>query len=75
MNPLPAAAARVEASAEALGLAISVRLMPDSTRTAAEAATACGVRAAPRTNQSTLPAPRNAEKARFRVARKMERKR
>ena len=42
MNPLPAAAARVKAAAEALGLAISVRLMPDSTRTAAEAAAACG---------------------------------
>jgi prolyl-tRNA editing enzyme YbaK/EbsC (Cys-tRNA(Pro) deacylase) len=41
MNPLPAAAARVEAAAEALGLAIAVRLMPDSTRTAAEAAAAC----------------------------------
>lgn len=42
MNPLPAAAARVQAAAEALGLAIAVRLMPDSTRTAAEAAAACG---------------------------------
>jgi prolyl-tRNA editing enzyme YbaK/EbsC (Cys-tRNA(Pro) deacylase) len=42
MNPLPAAAARVQAAAEALGLAIAVRLMPESTRTAAEAAAACG---------------------------------
>lgn len=42
MTTLPAAAARVQAAAEALGLAISVRLMPDSTRTAAEAAAACG---------------------------------
>ena len=42
MTTLPAAAARVQASAEALGLAIAVRLMPDSTRTAADAASACG---------------------------------
>jgi prolyl-tRNA editing enzyme YbaK/EbsC (Cys-tRNA(Pro) deacylase) len=42
MTPLPAAVARVQAAAEALGLAISVQLMPDSTRTAAEAARACG---------------------------------
>lgn len=42
MNPLPAAAAKVQAAADALGLAIAVRLMPDSTRTAAEAAAACG---------------------------------
>lgn len=42
MTTLPAAAARVQAAAEALGLAIAVRLMPDSTRTAAEAAAACG---------------------------------
>ncbi len=42
MTTLPAAAARVQASAEALGLAIAVRLMPDSTRTAADAALACG---------------------------------
>jgi prolyl-tRNA editing enzyme YbaK/EbsC (Cys-tRNA(Pro) deacylase) len=42
MTPLPAAVARVQAAAEALGLAISVQLMPDSTRTAAEAAHACG---------------------------------
>jgi prolyl-tRNA editing enzyme YbaK/EbsC (Cys-tRNA(Pro) deacylase) len=42
MTTLPAAAARVQSAAEALGLAIAVRLMPDSTRTAAEAAAACG---------------------------------
>lgn len=42
MNPLPPASARVQAAADALGLAIAVRLMPDSTRTAAEAAAACG---------------------------------
>jgi len=42
MTTLPAAAARVQAAAEALGLAIAVRLMPDSTRTAADAASACG---------------------------------
>lgn len=42
MTTLPAAALRVQAAAEALGLAIAVRLMPDSTRTAAEAAEACG---------------------------------
>jgi prolyl-tRNA editing enzyme YbaK/EbsC (Cys-tRNA(Pro) deacylase) len=42
MNPLPSAAAKVQTAADALGLAISVRLMPDSTRTAAEAAAACG---------------------------------
>lgn len=42
MKTLPAAAARVSAAAEALGLAVTVRLMPDSTRTAAEAAAACG---------------------------------
>ena len=42
MTTLPAAAARVQAAAEALGLAVEVRIMPDSTRTAAEAAAACG---------------------------------
>jgi prolyl-tRNA editing enzyme YbaK/EbsC (Cys-tRNA(Pro) deacylase) len=42
MTTLPAAAARVQAAAEAMGLAIAVRLMPDSTRTAADAAAACG---------------------------------
>jgi prolyl-tRNA editing enzyme YbaK/EbsC (Cys-tRNA(Pro) deacylase) len=43
MTTLPAAAARVQAAAEALGLAIQVRLMPDSTRTATEAACGCAV--------------------------------
>lgn len=42
MNPLPAAASRVASAAAALGLAIDIRLMPDSTRTAPEAAAACG---------------------------------
>lgn len=42
MNPLPSAAAKVQAAADAIGLAIAIRLMPDSTRTAAEAAAACG---------------------------------
>jgi len=42
MTTLPAAAARVQAAAEALGLAVEVRVMPDSTRTAVEAAAACG---------------------------------
>lgn len=42
MTKLPAAAARVQRAAEGLGLAIAVRLMPDSTRTAADAAAACG---------------------------------
>ena len=42
MTTLPAAAARVQAAAEALGLSVEVRIMPDSTRTAAEAAAACG---------------------------------
>ena len=42
MTTLPAAAAKVQSAAEALGLAIAIRLMPDSTRTAAEAAAACG---------------------------------
>ncbi len=39
---LPAAAARVVAAGEALGIAVSVRQMPASTRTAEEAAAACG---------------------------------
>lgn len=38
---LPGSAARVVAAAEALGLAIAVRQMPASTRTAEEAASAC----------------------------------
>jgi len=42
MTTLPDAAARVQAAAEALGLAVEVRVMPDSTRTAADAAAACG---------------------------------
>lgn len=40
--PLPPSAARVQAAAERLGLAIAVREMPASTRTAEEAAVACG---------------------------------
>ena len=40
--PLPPSAARVQGAAERLGLAISVREMPASTRTAEEAAAACG---------------------------------
>ena len=40
--PLPPSAARVQAAAERLGLAIAVREMPGSTRTAEEAAAACG---------------------------------
>jgi prolyl-tRNA editing enzyme YbaK/EbsC (Cys-tRNA(Pro) deacylase) len=39
---LPASAARVAAAAEALGLAITVRVMEAATRTAEEAAAACG---------------------------------
>lgn len=42
MTTLPDAAARVQGAAAALGLAIEVRVMPDSTRTAADAAVACG---------------------------------
>lgn len=41
---LPDAARRVAAAAEALGLSVTVMLMPDSTRTAEEAAAACGCR-------------------------------
>ncbi len=40
--PLPPSAARVQAAAERLGLAIAAREMPSSTRTAEEAAAACG---------------------------------
>jgi prolyl-tRNA editing enzyme YbaK/EbsC (Cys-tRNA(Pro) deacylase) len=43
MLDLPASAARVQQAAQALGLDVCVREMPDSTRTAAEAAAACGV--------------------------------
>jgi len=42
MTPLPAAAKQVQEAADRLGLAVTVREMPDSTRTAAEAAAACG---------------------------------
>ena len=42
MNALPAPADRVRQAAEALGLEIHIRTMPASTRTAAEAAAACG---------------------------------
>ncbi len=42
MNDLPAAAARVQAAARALGLEVTVRIMPATTRTAEEAAAACG---------------------------------
>lgn len=41
-DDLPDAAQRVAAAADELGLAITVMLMPDSTRTAEEAAAACG---------------------------------
>lgn len=43
---LPAAAQRVAAAAQAAGLAIDIRVMPQSTRTAQEAAAACGCAAA-----------------------------
>ena len=39
---LPASAQRVQDAADRLGLAIAVRLMPQSTRTAEDAAAACG---------------------------------
>jgi prolyl-tRNA editing enzyme YbaK/EbsC (Cys-tRNA(Pro) deacylase) len=42
MTDLPPSAQRVQAAAEALGLAILVREMPASTRTAEDAAAACG---------------------------------
>ncbi len=42
MTPLPPAAERVQAAANALGLAVTVTLMPASTRTAEDAAAACG---------------------------------
>ncbi len=41
-TPLPESARRVEAAAAALGLTIDIRDMPQSTRTAADAAAACG---------------------------------
>jgi prolyl-tRNA editing enzyme YbaK/EbsC (Cys-tRNA(Pro) deacylase) len=43
MSDLPASAERVQAAAMALGLTIAVRQMAESTRTAQEAAAACGV--------------------------------
>ncbi len=42
MNSLPAAAQRVQDAADALGLGVSVRIMSQVTRTAEEAAAACG---------------------------------
>lgn len=42
MNDLPAAAIRVQNAADALGINVSVRVMPEATRTAEEAAAACG---------------------------------
>jgi prolyl-tRNA editing enzyme YbaK/EbsC (Cys-tRNA(Pro) deacylase) len=42
MTELPPAAHRVETAARELGLDIKVRIMPKSTRTAEEAAAACG---------------------------------
>jgi len=42
MSPLPPAAARVKTAADAIGLGVEISLMPDSTRTAQEAAAACG---------------------------------
>lgn len=42
MTALPPSAAKVQRAADQLGLAIEVRTMPDSTRTAEEAAAACG---------------------------------
>jgi prolyl-tRNA editing enzyme YbaK/EbsC (Cys-tRNA(Pro) deacylase) len=41
-TPLPESARRVEAAAATLGLKIEIRNMPQSTRTAADAAAACG---------------------------------
>jgi prolyl-tRNA editing enzyme YbaK/EbsC (Cys-tRNA(Pro) deacylase) len=42
VNGLPPAAERVRKAAEALGLTITIRVMPATTRTAEEAAAACG---------------------------------
>ena len=42
MSGLPAAAERVRAAASALGLDVTVHVMPAATRTAEEAAAACG---------------------------------
>lgn len=41
-TPLPPSALKVQQAADRLGLAIAVREMPQSTRTAGEAAAACG---------------------------------
>jgi prolyl-tRNA editing enzyme YbaK/EbsC (Cys-tRNA(Pro) deacylase) len=41
-SPLPPSALKVQQAAERLGLAIAVREMPQSTRTAEDAAAACG---------------------------------
>ena len=43
MNELPASAKKVQSAADTLGLAIVVREMAESTRTAEDAAAACGV--------------------------------
>jgi prolyl-tRNA editing enzyme YbaK/EbsC (Cys-tRNA(Pro) deacylase) len=43
MSELPASAKKVQDAADSLGLAITVRQMAESTRTAEEAAAACGV--------------------------------
>lgn len=42
MNDLPAAAERVQTTAQSLGLSVTIRVMPEATRTAEEAAAACG---------------------------------
>jgi prolyl-tRNA editing enzyme YbaK/EbsC (Cys-tRNA(Pro) deacylase) len=42
MQDLPPSAAKVASAAESLGLAIAIRIMPATTRTAEEAAAACG---------------------------------
>ena len=42
MTTLPAAAERVQDAAGRLGLGIAIRIMPESTRTAEDAARACG---------------------------------
>ncbi|HKQ95426.1 MAG TPA: YbaK/EbsC family protein [Aestuariivirgaceae bacterium] len=41
-DELPRAVARVKAAAEGLGIAVEIRQMPESTRTAEDAARACG---------------------------------
>jgi prolyl-tRNA editing enzyme YbaK/EbsC (Cys-tRNA(Pro) deacylase) len=43
MSDLPPSAAKVQRAAATLGLDVTVREMPDSTRTAEQAAAACGV--------------------------------